>query len=77
MEPIETQIIRVLHDEFGGDPQPTDKLSSLGIDSLRMADLASELETRFALEIDQDLFEVETIRDLAEYVRQRSPRKGI
>lgn len=73
MDAIESEIVRVLGDEFGGNPQPTDELMGLGVDSLRMADLATELERRFGIKIDQDLFEVETIRDLAEYVRDRSP----
>ena len=71
MDPIESEIIRVLKEEIGGDPQPTDALMDLGIDSLRMVDLASDLAARFGIEIDQDMFEVETIHDLAHYVRKK------
>ena len=50
----------------------TDSLSSLGIDSLRMAQLATELETRFGFRVDEELLDVGTVKELVEYVRSRS-----
>lgn len=59
MDSFETQSVRVPRDEFGGYLQLTNALTGLGIDPLRMADLAIELETRFGIRTDQDLFEVD------------------
>ena len=61
-----------LREELGRDVRATDSLSSLGIDSLRMAQLATELETRFAFRVDEELLDVETVKELVEYVRSRS-----
>ena len=41
-------------------------------DSLRLADFVSDLEKAFHIRADQDIFDVETLRDLADYIRERS-----
>ena len=44
-------------------------LTGLGVDSLRLADFVTDLERHFDLDADQDLFEVETLGELAAYIR--------
>ncbi|NIS05714.1 MAG: acyl carrier protein [Gammaproteobacteria bacterium] len=69
---VEDEIARALQQELGRDVHASDSLDALGIDSLRMAQLATELESRFGFRIDEKLFDVETVEDLIEYVRARS-----
>lgn len=72
MNPIETEIVQTLRRELGRDVHSTDSLGSLGIDSLRMAQLATELERRFRFRVDEELLDIDTVEELAEYVRSRS-----
>jgi len=74
MNPVETEIIKALRQELGRDVGATDSLGSLGVDSLRMAQLATELERRFAFRVDEELLDVETVEELTEYVCSRSLR---
>lgn len=72
MDPIETKILRALRDEVGGNPRMSDSLTGLGIDSLRMVELATELETSFGIPMDVELLDVETVRELVDYIRSKS-----
>ena len=74
MNSVETDILQALREELGKDVRATDSLASLGLDSLRMAQLASELESRFGFRVDEELLDVGTVQELVEYVRTRSPR---
>jgi len=74
MNPLEVELIQALSEELGKDVHATDSLDSLGIDSLRMVQLATELERRFGFRVDEELLDVETVEELAEYVRSRSAR---
>ncbi len=69
---IETEIIAALRRELRRDVCITDSLGSLALDSLRMAQLATELEARFRIRVDEELLDVETVEELAEYVRSRT-----
>ena len=74
MNVIETEIVQALRKELGRDVRMTDSLGSLGLDSLRMAQLATELEKRLGFRVDEELLDVETVEELTEYVRSRSSR---
>lgn len=71
MTAVEMEIAQALREELGKDVQATDSLGSLGVDSLRMAQLATELEKRFGIRVDEELLDVETVEELTEYVRSR------
>ena len=71
MDRVEEEILKALSDEIEGPTQPSDELSGLGIDSLRMAELASELEERFRIPIDAELLDVDSVQELIDYVRAR------
>ena len=71
MDTIEQQIMQALQDELGRCVKPTDSLGRLGIDSLRMAEFASGLEHRFGIRVDEELLDVDTVAQLADYVRRR------
>ena len=68
---VEAHLISTLRVRFGVSPDPSVELTSIGIDSLAMADLITELEDEFDVRVDQDIFEVETISALAIYIKAR------
>lgn len=70
---LEERIAQALSEELGRDVRVSDSLDALGIDSLRMAQLAVEIEDRFGFSVDEELLDVGTVQELAEYVRARSP----
>ncbi len=74
MNAVESEIVQALRKELGRDVHMTDSLGSLGLDSLRMVQLATELERRFGFRVDEELLDVETVEELTEYVRSRSSR---
>jgi len=69
MDSIEADILQALQRKFGGSPQPTDELAALGIDSLGMAEFSTEMENHFGVRVDEDILSVETVQELAEYIR--------
>lgn len=74
MDTIEIEIERALGKELRRRPRATDSLTSLGLDSLRMAELATRLESEFGIRVDEELLDVETVGELANYVRIRTTR---
>lgn len=71
MDTIEAQLQSLLREKFGGDPQMSDGLAFIGVDSIGMAELTLELENRFGIRVGEDIVSVDTVQDLANYVRQR------
>jgi acyl carrier protein len=68
---VEGRLIETIHARLGSSPEITDPLSSLGVDSLRLAGFVSDLEEVFGIRADQDIFDVETVQELADYIRDR------
>lgn len=73
MESIETELVKVIKSRLHVTAAISSKISELNLDSIKTADFLSELESEFDVRFDQDVFEVETIADLAEYIRDRLP----
>lgn len=73
METIEEILVNALGEKFGTRPELTDTLLLLGIDSVGMAELTFDIEQRFKVSVDDSLLDVETVQDLANYIRQRMP----
>ena len=65
------QIIDYLRKVCGGSPQGNDSLAMIGIDSVAMAELTFELEKRFAIKIDDDILDVDSVDELVHYVVTR------
>lgn len=76
MDPTATELARLLQKRFRVTPEESTDLSTLGIDSLSMADFIGEIEEHFQIEVDQDIFEVATFGELSEYVQARLPESG-
>ena len=71
MDVVEQEIVDYLRKAVGGNPRASDSLAVIGIDSVGMAELTFELEKRFSIRVDDDVLDLETVADLASYVRQR------
>jgi acyl carrier protein len=71
MDVIEETIIDYLKKNVGGNPRPTDSLALVGVDSVGMAELTFELEKRFSVRVEDEFMDLETISDLANYIRER------
>lgn len=76
LESIEAKIIEHLRKIVGGSPQSDDSLALIGVDSVAMAELTFELEKQFSIKIDDEILDVDTIRELTHYViaRQKEAR---
>lgn len=72
---VQTQIVEYLRKVCGGSPQGNDSLAMIGIDSVAMAELTFELEKRFAIKIDDDILDVDSVDELVQYVVAR--KEGI
>lgn len=68
---IRLQIFEYLKKVCGGSPRGNDSLAMIGIDSVAMAELTFELEKRFAIKIDDDILDVDTVDELIQYVTTR------
>ncbi|GAB5405513.1 MAG: hypothetical protein Aurels2KO_37440 [Aureliella sp.] len=71
VDTIEEKLKAKLAEKFGGDPQLGDSLVLIGVDSIGMAELTLELEADFGISVDEDVVDVETVSELAEYIRVR------
>ncbi|MBX3420640.1 MAG: acyl carrier protein [Pirellulaceae bacterium] len=68
---IEESLISQFAEKFGSRPELTDSLVLLGIDSVGMAEWTYEIEQAYKIKVDDELLHVETIQELADYIRQR------
>jgi len=71
---LEQRLLALVHDRLGVAAQLHTPLTALGVDSLRLADFVTDLERHFDLDADQELFEVETLGELAAYIREHGRR---
>ncbi len=69
MESIEDKLLAQLTKKFGGSPQLSDSLVLVGVDSVGMAELTVEIEREFKVVVDEQILNVETVQELADYVR--------
>ncbi len=71
MESIEDKLLSSLADKFGVRPELKDELALIGVDSVGMAELTVEIEKDFGIRVQDDIVNVDTVQDLADYVRER------
>jgi acyl carrier protein len=64
-------IFEYLKKVCGVAPKGSDSLAMIGVDSVAMAELTFELEKQFAIKIDDDILDVDTVDDLVRYVIDR------
>lgn len=71
MDKTERKLLSVIESRLGVTPKLSAGISELDLDSIKIADFVRELEDEFGVRFDQDVFEVETIAELAAYIRVR------
>ncbi len=71
MPTIEENLIQRLSEKFGTRPELSDSLTMIGVDSVGMAELTFEIEQMFKIKVDDALLDVDTVQELADYVRER------
>jgi acyl carrier protein len=75
VDTIEAELIEQLKEKFGGQPKLDDTLLLIGVDSVGMAELTLEIEKQFHVRVDDAILDVETVQELADYVRQLQSAK--
>ncbi len=76
METIENVLLAQLAEKFGGQPQLSDSLILAGVDSVGMAELTFDIEKRFNIHVDDGVLDVDTVQDLANYIRELQVRQS-
>ncbi len=71
MDRVEAELLRVIHARYRITPDLSSRIADLNLDSIKTADFLRQLEDEFDVTFDQDVFEVETIADLATDIRGR------
>ncbi len=71
MDSIEQSLITQLHEKFGIRPELEDSLSVLGVDSVSMAEFTLEIEKNFGIRVDDEVLSIDSVGQLAEYIRER------
>lgn len=71
VDSIEDKLRTSFEDKFGSRPELDDGLAYIGVDSIGMAELTVELERDFGIKVGDDIVSVDTVKDLADYIRER------
>ena len=71
VDKIETELLQKIANMFGGQPRLADSLMMVGVDSVGMAELTFDIEKHFGIRVDDTVLDVDTVQDLANYIRQR------
>jgi acyl carrier protein len=71
IEETQAQVMEYLTKVVGTKPHLEDSLAMIGIDSVAMAEMTFELEKRFGIKIDDEILDVESVRQLVEYLHSR------
>lgn len=75
MDTIESVLLGQLAEKFGGQPQLSDSLILVGVDSVGMAELTFDIEKRFNILVDDGVLDVDTVQDLANYIREKQAER--
>ncbi len=68
---IEARLLASIRQRLHVQARIGDRLADLRVDSLRLAGFVTDLEKAFDIRADQDLFDVETLQELAHYIREK------
>ena len=76
MESIEEKLLARLTEKFGTQPELSDGLSFIGVDSVGMAELTVDIEQEFQIQVNDDIVHVDTVQELADYIRHQQTATG-
>ena len=68
---IEERLLAKLAQKFGTEPQLSDGLAYIGVDSVGLAELTAEIEQEYGIRITDDVVSLETVQELADYIQER------
>jgi acyl carrier protein len=66
MTVTEQQLLQIVTASLGRPARPSDTWADLGVDSLGMAEMMTEVERTFDVRLDERVFEVESIAEMAQ-----------
>lgn len=73
MTVTEQQLSDILSTSLGRQAKPSDTWADLGVDSMAIAEVLSEVETRFGVRLDERVFEFNSVAEMAAFLdRQRA-----
>jgi len=72
MHEVRRKLAELIRGKTGVMPRSSDTFASLKIDSLSMAELTVEVEKAFGIRVEEDVLDVETVAELAEYIETRT-----
>lgn len=72
MSTVKERLLEMICERRGAPVVATDRLADLGVDSIEMAGFVRELEDGFGVEVDEEVFDLQTVGELIRYVEQRS-----
>ena len=67
---VKQRLMVLIQERLGVAVNASDQLTSLGVDSLALMDFVADLEKEFGFRADQDLFDLDTVAELADYIRE-------
>lgn len=76
LDPLAKQVLALIQAKSPVPLQMESNLNEIGIDSLAMAEVLFEIETRFQIRADETVLELQTVDEVVQYVRTRLDRKN-
>lgn len=71
MNDVQRELLDAVERRTGRRPSPAEALTALGIDSVELAEFIGVIEKRFCIRVDETVFDVATLEELARYVDER------
>lgn len=76
MTVTEQRLLQIITASLGRPARPADTWADLGVDSLGMAEMMTEVERTFSVRLDERIFEVESVAEMAQLLdRERTVAK--
>lgn len=74
MDETTQRVLDIINDKVPETVQPDSDFSALGLDSLAMAEIVSQVEHDFGITADYEILEVNNIRELVDYINDQRNR---
>lgn len=74
LDSVATQVLALVQSKSHVPVQMDSSLNEIGIDSLAMAEILFEIETRFQIRADESVLDLQNVGEVVQYVRDRLDR---
>jgi acyl carrier protein len=71
LDSVATQVLAMVQAKSHVPVQMDSSLNEIGIDSLAMAEVLFEIETRFQIRADESVLDLQNVGEVVQYVRDR------